>query len=204
MTTRHTALVGAFVASLGLAGAAFAQSTSPSATTPNVGPTGQPMAQQGTSGQTPGAPAAQTNPTPMPQGSQANQAPGMGGARAPSSQMGQTSPGATPSDPGRAGGGLPGATQPTTPAPGAAPSTGTTTPTAPVQGGGDTARQGALEEGANSFTEGQARSRMGDAGFADVQGLTLDDRGIWRGRAMRNGQQTGVGMDFQGNIVATP
>jgi hypothetical protein len=199
MTTRHAALAGAFVASLGLAGAAFAQSTSPSATTPNVGPTGQ--TEQRPSGQRPGAPAAQTNPTPMPPGSQANQAPGMGSGQAPSTRMGETSPRVAPADPGQAGGALPGATQP---APGAAPRTGATTPAAPAQGGGEARRDGALQEGANSFTEGQARSRMGDAGFADVQGLALDDRGIWRGRAMRNGQQTGVGMDFQGNIVATP
>jgi hypothetical protein len=58
--------------------------------------------------------------------------------------------------------------------------------------------------GANSFTEGQARSRIGDAGFTDVQGLRLDDQGVWRGRAMRGGQQTGVALDFQGNVVATP
>jgi hypothetical protein len=58
--------------------------------------------------------------------------------------------------------------------------------------------------GSNSFTEGQARARMGDAGFNDVQSLRLDDQGIWRGRAIRNGQQTGVSLDYQGNVVATP
>jgi putative membrane protein len=58
--------------------------------------------------------------------------------------------------------------------------------------------------GANSFTEGQARSRIGDAGFTDIQDLRLDDQGIWRGRALRGGQQTGVALDFQGNVVATP
>lgn len=57
--------------------------------------------------------------------------------------------------------------------------------------------------GANSFTEGQARSRIADAGYADVQGLRLDEQGIWRGRANRNGRSTGVAMDYQGNIVAT-
>ncbi len=55
--------------------------------------------------------------------------------------------------------------------------------------------------GANSFTEGQARARMADAGFNDVQSLELDNQGIWRGRAMRNGQPTGVALDFQGNVV---
>jgi hypothetical protein len=54
--------------------------------------------------------------------------------------------------------------------------------------------------GANSFTEGQARSRIEAAGFADVSGLEKDDQGIWRGRATRGGQQVGVALDFQGNV----
>jgi hypothetical protein len=57
--------------------------------------------------------------------------------------------------------------------------------------------------GHNSFTEGQARARIADAGFNDVQSLRLDDQGIWRGQAIRNGQQTGVALDYQGNVVAT-
>ncbi|MDB5414031.1 MAG: hypothetical protein JWR10_2366 [Rubritepida sp.] len=56
-------------------------------------------------------------------------------------------------------------------------------------------------EGANSFTEGQARSRMEAAGYTNVQGLRKDDQGVWRGRAMRNGSQTDVGLDFHGNVV---
>jgi len=56
-------------------------------------------------------------------------------------------------------------------------------------------------EGANSFTEGQARSRLEAAGYTDVQGLEKDDKGVWRGRAMRNGQSAMVGLDFQGNVV---
>jgi hypothetical protein len=54
--------------------------------------------------------------------------------------------------------------------------------------------------GANSFTEGQARSRIEAAGFADVTGLAKDDQGIWRGRASRGGQQVGVALDYQGNV----
>ena len=62
----------------------------------------------------------------------------------------------------------------------------------------------ALEPGANSFTEGQARSRMEDAGFADVQDLRKDDQGFWRGRATRSGATTDVAMDFRGRIAAGP
>jgi hypothetical protein len=96
--------------------------------------------------------------------------------------------------------------------------TGATTPNPNIQGGGATSdttppaattqhteprTRAAPVPGANSFTEGQARARMGDAGFNDVQELRLDDQGIWRGRAMRGGQQTGVALDYQGNVVAT-
>ena len=55
--------------------------------------------------------------------------------------------------------------------------------------------------GANSFTEGQARSRIEAAGFTNVTDLQKDDQGVWRGRAMRNGTATAVGIDFQGNVV---
>jgi len=72
--------------------------------------------------------------------------------------------------------------------------TGATTPGGTTQGGGAAA-------GANSFTESQARARMTDAGFNDVQDLRLDEQGVWRGRAMRGGQQTSVSLDYQGNVV---
>jgi hypothetical protein len=55
--------------------------------------------------------------------------------------------------------------------------------------------------GANSFTEGQARARIEAAGYSDVQDLRKDDQGVWRARAMRNGTQTDVGLDFQGQVV---
>ena len=37
--------------------------------------------------------------------------------------------------------------------------------------------------GANSFTEGQAKSRIEEAGYAGVKDLKKDDNGIWRGKA---------------------
>ncbi|WP_424134549.1 hypothetical protein [Roseomonas chloroacetimidivorans] len=55
--------------------------------------------------------------------------------------------------------------------------------------------------GANSFTEGQARSRIEAAGFTGVQELKKDESGVWRGRAMRGGQTAEVGLDYQGNVV---
>ena len=61
-----------------------------------------------------------------------------------------------------------------------------------------------LEHGANSFTEGQARSRLEDAGFTNVQNLHKDDNGLWRGRAMHNGSNTDVALDFRGHIASGP
>lgn len=55
--------------------------------------------------------------------------------------------------------------------------------------------------GANSFTEGQARSRIEAAGFSGVDDLKKDDQGVWRARATRNGQQVNVGLDYQGNVT---
>lgn len=56
--------------------------------------------------------------------------------------------------------------------------------------------------GANSFTEGQARGRIEDRGFASVSELKKDDNGIWRGKAMKDGKAVDVSLDFQGNVVA--
>jgi hypothetical protein len=191
MTIRHIATATVFAATLGL-GLANAQTNQ---TTPGA------AARESVPGTTgtgiPGAPpSAQPNPTPGLSQAQGTQAP-------------------SATNPGSAG--TTAQTQDRGMAPGGA-ATGTTT-----QGGADTAGGGRSDSstppaattrhteprtanapvpGANSFTEGQARARMSDAGFNDVQDLRLDDQGVWRGRAMRGGQQTGVALDFQGNVVA--
>ena len=58
------------------------------------------------------------------------------------------------------------------------------------------------QPGANSFTEGQARSRIEAAGFSDVTELQKDDQGIWRGRGTREGRQVGVALDFTGAVTS--
>jgi len=58
------------------------------------------------------------------------------------------------------------------------------------------------QPGANSFTEGQARSRIEAAGFNDVTELQKDDQGIWRGRGTREGRQVGVALDFTGAVTS--
>lgn len=58
-----------------------------------------------------------------------------------------------------------------------------------------------LVPGANSFTEEQARTRIADRGYSNVQSLTLDSNGIWRGTATRAGNHVNVAVDYQGNVV---
>jgi len=57
-------------------------------------------------------------------------------------------------------------------------------------------------EGANSFTEDQAKERIVGGGYADVTELKLDDKGVWQGKATKDGKAVMVSMDYQGNIVA--
>jgi hypothetical protein len=54
--------------------------------------------------------------------------------------------------------------------------------------------------GHNSFTEGQAKSKIEGAGFGNVTELKKDDNGIWRGKASKGGSTSSVSVDFQGNV----
>jgi hypothetical protein len=65
-----------------------------------------------------------------------------------------------------------------------------------------TTNPGAPVQGRNSFTEGQAKSRIEANGYADVSGLQKDDNGVWRGKAKKDGKSVDVALDFQGNVVA--
>jgi hypothetical protein len=56
--------------------------------------------------------------------------------------------------------------------------------------------------GANSFTEGEARSRIEASGYTDVTDLQKDSQSIWRGKAMKDGKSVSVSLDFQGHVVA--
>ncbi|MCA1408442.1 PepSY domain-containing protein [Ensifer sp. IC3342] len=57
-------------------------------------------------------------------------------------------------------------------------------------------------EGANSFTEDQAKERIEEAGYTDVKDLKLDDKGVWRATAMKSGKSVSVALDYQGNVTA--
>ncbi|MBP1862112.1 PepSY domain-containing protein [Rhizobium herbae] len=57
-------------------------------------------------------------------------------------------------------------------------------------------------EGANSFTEEQAKERMEAAGYSTVSDLKLDDKGVWQAMGTKDGKSVAVSMDYQGNIVS--
>ena len=63
-----------------------------------------------------------------------------------------------------------------------------------------TVNDGAAKGGANSFTEGQARQHILNAGYQAVTGLAKGDDGVWRGVARKDGANRDVAMDFKGNV----
>ena len=55
--------------------------------------------------------------------------------------------------------------------------------------------------GANSFTEGQAKSRIESMGYSNISALIKDEDGVWRGKAEKDGKLVDVSLDFQGNVI---
>jgi hypothetical protein len=55
--------------------------------------------------------------------------------------------------------------------------------------------------GANSFTEGQTKSRLEANGYTDVTGLKKDENGVWKGMATNAGAKVTVSVDYRGNIT---
>ena len=56
--------------------------------------------------------------------------------------------------------------------------------------------------GSNSFTEGQARGHIENAGYTEVTGLTKTSEGLWTGKAKKDGKTTDVSVDFKGAVTA--
>jgi hypothetical protein len=75
-------------------------------------------------------------------------------------------------------------------------------PSTPAVATPNTNNPGAPAAGANSFTEGQAKSRIEASGFTEVSGLAKDKDGVWRGKAKKAGASHSVSLDYQGNVVA--
>lgn len=63
------------------------------------------------------------------------------------------------------------------------------------------AKTGASAAGANSFTEGQARDRIGKAGYTGVTALAKTSEGVWAGQAMKGKKKVRVALDFKGNVT---
>ncbi|WP_380875814.1 hypothetical protein ACFB49_06100 [Sphingomonas sp. DBB INV C78] len=57
-------------------------------------------------------------------------------------------------------------------------------------------------EGANSFTEEQARERIAKAGFAEISGLAKDKNGLWQGTASKDGRSVHIALDYKGNVIS--
>lgn len=79
------------------------------------------------------------------------------------------------------------------------PKTSQTTPAISTTG---EQNPGAPVAGKNSFTESQAKTHIEEAGYTNVTALKLDDQGVWRGTATKDGTSTNVALDFQGNVTA--
>jgi hypothetical protein len=75
-------------------------------------------------------------------------------------------------------------------------------PSTPAISNTDRNNPGAPAAGANSFTEGQAKSRIEGAGYSNVSSLAKDKDGVWRGKGSKGGKSMDVSLDYQGNIVA--
>jgi hypothetical protein len=61
---------------------------------------------------------------------------------------------------------------------------------------------GAPAAGANSFTQGEAKSRIEKRGYSNVTALQKDKDGLWHAKAMKDGKSTEVALDYQGNVVS--
>ena len=53
-----------------------------------------------------------------------------------------------------------------------------------------------------AFTEDQAKSQIEAKGYSNVGRLQKDDKGIWRGKAEKEGLPANVTLDVKGNVDA--
>jgi len=54
----------------------------------------------------------------------------------------------------------------------------------------------------NSFTEGQAKGHIENAGYSNVTGLTKTPDGMWTAKAKKGGKTVEVAVDFKGAVTA--
>ena len=53
-----------------------------------------------------------------------------------------------------------------------------------------------------AFTEDQAKSQIEAKGYSSVTGLRRDAKGIWSGKAVKDGIPVNVTLDLSGNVAA--
>lgn len=58
------------------------------------------------------------------------------------------------------------------------------------------------EAASNSFTEGQAKGHIENAGYTEVTGLTKGADGMWTAQAKKDGKTMAVSLDFKGAVTA--
>jgi hypothetical protein len=63
--------------------------------------------------------------------------------------------------------------------------------------------KGDLTPGQSPFSEAEARKRLEATGYKQLEGLRLDDKGVWRATANSGTQRVPVGLDAQGDIVSS-
>jgi hypothetical protein len=85
---------------------------------------------------------------------------------------------------------------------GSSPTTDPAAPANPAVKSANDMTTGALAKGHNSFTKGQAKSRIEKAGYTDVSDLDLDAGGLWQATATRDGQSVHVALDYKGTVAA--
>ena len=59
-----------------------------------------------------------------------------------------------------------------------------------------------LAAASNSFTEGQAKGHIENAGYTDVTNLAKTPDGLWTAKAKKDGKTMDVSVDFKGAVTA--
>jgi len=65
-----------------------------------------------------------------------------------------------------------------------------------------TAQGAPMAPGASSFTSTQAREAIEGQGYTNVGEITQDAQGVWSATATKDGTQSTVSVDYQGNVTA--
>jgi len=64
------------------------------------------------------------------------------------------------------------------------------------------ASPGKTSSAATAFTKDQAKSQIEAAGYSNISGLRRDSRGIWEGKAVKDGATLVVTLGANGNVTA--